>query len=251
MTTSKAKKPIIKKPTVKQPKNPTTKQFGFEGMSKIAKEDMDAIRRENIKKAQGMSDVQAYEKSDKVPDLEITTADLLADIYDPRCKYAPEMKIYAATCYMLTGTTQGTARMCQMSQQTISTWKNHSEWWHTVLAAVKVDKQEELDAEITTLIHTSVGAMQDRLEHGDEIVQFKYNKATEDYDIVRSTKAISARDLTAMLNILYDKRSMLRGDPTSITRPASTKDTLQHLKDEFKGIAEQVADDKLNAKVIN
>lgn len=141
--------------------------------------------------------------------------------------------------------------MTGLRHQTISEWKNKSEWWPTVLAEVKKDKQDELDAALTRLVHESVSAMQERLEHGEEVVQFKFNKDRGEYDVLRERKEISARDLTSMLNILYDKRAMLRGDPTSISRKADPKDMLTMLKQEFTQIAEEAADRKYNKQVIN
>jgi len=167
---------------------------------------------------------------------------MYADIYDPAAKIAPELKIQAAVCYMLTGTVKGVERMTGIKHQTVSEWKNHSQWWAPVLMKVKKDKQEELDAELTILLHESTKQLKDRLERGDEV----YYKVTEGgYE--KYEKKLSGKDIASIINTIYDKRAMLRGDPTSITAKSSNTDILDELKSTFK----QIADEAYNKKVVS
>ncbi len=201
-----------------------------------SKEHMDAVRRENGKKAAVKNCTLAYPKSDPVV-MESDLADMYADIYDPRAKIDPEMKIHAAMCFMMAGTVTGCANLCGIDSRTISNWKNKSQWWDAVLAKVRKEKQDELDAALSEVIHTSVDALKDRLKDGDEVV-------TKD-GIVR--KQVGGRDLATILSTLYDKRSMVRGDPTSITRKETSADVLSNIRDEM----EKIADARFNVKVIN
>lgn len=176
----------------------------------------------------------AYPESDPHP-VETDLADMYADIYDPRAKIDPNLKIHAASCFMLTGTVEGTARMTGLDHRLISEWKNRSQWWPEVLQKIKHEKQDELDARFTDLIHTVADKIKDRLDNGEEVV-------TKD-GIVK--KQLGGRDLATMLNTLYDKRSMVRGDPTSITKRESPDDVMKGLRKEFAEIAQRVMDTKV------
>jgi hypothetical protein len=200
-------------------------------VDKRTKEQKGDQQRANLKK--GRAKIAKYRENPPYPKsepmiVETDLADMYADIYNPSALIAPELKIQAAMCFVLTGTVSGAAKLSGLEPELISRWKNHSQWWGTVLAKCKKEKQDELDAQLTDVIHGSVVALKDRLENGDEVV-------TKD-GIVK--KQVGARDLATVLNTLFDKRSMIRGDPTSITRKESSEDILKTLRGEFEKIAE-------------
>ena len=207
----------------------------------LTKEESAAISRRNGKIKPEVQHTIAYEESMPMalPAGSTELADMYADIYNPKAKIAPELKIQAAVCYMLTGTVKGVERMTGISHQTVSEWKNKSQWWPLVMIKVKKDKQEELDAEITSLLHQSTAELKDRLEHGD-VVFHKVGDRME-----KGEKKLSGRDLATIINTLYDKRAMLRGDPTSITAKASSTDVLEELKATFEKIAETAYNKKV------
>ena len=205
-------------------------------VSKLTKEEKAEISRKNGRKNKTKNNKSCYEKSAPMV-IDTDLADMYADIYNPRAKVAPELKIQAATCFMMTGTVTAAAKMCGLDQRLISDWRNHSEWWETVLGKLKKEKQEELDASLTEVIHLSAGSLKDRLINGEEVV-------TKDGVIKRK---LGGRDVATILSTLYDKRSMIRGDPTSITRKESATDVMLQLRNEF----EKIAEDVLDKKVIN
>lgn len=204
--------------------------------SSLSKEELAEVSRENGRKSAIKHNETVYEVSEPI-DLETDLADLHADIYNPNAKVAPEMKIHAAYCFMETGTVTAAAKMCGIKHQTLSEWKNKSLWWTPVLTKIKKAKQDELDSMFTNMINKTATELLDRIEHGEEV-------NTKDGLI---TKRLGGRDLANILNTLYDKRSMLRGDPTSISAKTTSQDVLQDLRKEFSQIAEGV----LNQKVIN
>ena len=203
--------------------------------SSKTKEEKAEISRKNGAKAADTAK-PTYEKSETLP-VNYSVSDMLADIYDPRAKIAPELKIQAAACFMMTGTVNGAERLSGIDQRTISDWKNNSEWWPTVLQKVRKEKQDELDAELTTLIHKSTDALADRLENGEQIL------TKDGFQL----KQLNARDIINSISTLYDKRAMLRGDPTSISRQTTSSDVVNDLRAEFTKIAKKA----LEAKVVN
>ena len=62
---------------------------------------------------------------------------------------------------------------------------------------------------------------------------------------------MSGRDIAAAINTIYDKRTMLRGDPTSITHRVDQKQVLEELRGEFKEMARTEAKQELDKKVVN
>lgn len=205
--------------------------------STMSKEDLADISRENGKMSAKYHE-SAYEKSQPM-EIDYCVEDMYADIYDPRAKIAPELKIHAAAAFFATGTVDGASRMTGLSHQTISEWKNKSEWWAPVLSKLKKEKNDELDATVTDLIHKTTTELNDRIVNGE--VQMHQGVPTG------HLKPMTGRDLAATLNTLYDKRTMMRGEPTSITGKADQSTIIDSLKEQFAKMAKQ----HLEAKVVS
>ena len=228
--------------TPKTPKVPNPFQkTGIKTKSSKSKEELAEISRNNARKgADKHKDTQPYEKSHEMR-VDYNAADMLADIYSPCAKMAPELKIQAAACFMMTGTVNGAARLSGIDKRTISDWKNNAQWWPTVLDKVRKEKQDELDAKLTSLIHQSTESLADRLENGEEVL------VKQGADTIKMKKQMGGRDITNAISTLYDKRAMLRGDPTSITKKTTSSDVLRELRGEFADIARKA----IEAKVVN
>jgi len=212
------------------------------GTTSKSKEEMAEISRNN-----GKNNVTrhkaVYEVSEPMGEMAMDVADMYADIYDPRAKIAPEFKVHAVACYFLTGTVEATAKMTGISHQTIADWKNHAQWWTPVFSKIKKEKNDELDSNLTGLLHDSTKELKDRLERGDTFFDGRSGEFKR--------KPIIARDLAAIVNILYDKRTMLRGDPTSITARQDPRKLLEELRGEFREMAREEAKEELNKTIVN
>ena len=220
-----------------EPKAKIFKKVGPGFKTTKTKEELAEISRQNGKKRRGKKQPTCYEKSAPM-EVEYDTHDMMADIYSPRAKVAPELKIQTVSCYFLTGNVRATSKMTGLNHQLISTWKNHALWWSPVLAKIRKEKNDELDARLTELIHSSTEELKDRLVNGDTVLDKRG-------DLIR--KPMSGRDVSHALNTLYDKRTMLRGDPTTITAKIDHNKLLDELRDEFK----QMAESAYNKKVVN
>ena len=205
--------------------------------SKKSKEELADISRENGKMSAKYHE-SAYEKSEPMV-IDYAVEDMYADIYDPRAKIAPELKIHAAAAFFATGTVDGASRLTGLNHQTISEWKNKSEWWDPVLSKLKKEKNDELDATVTDLIHKTTTELNDRIINGE--VQMHQGVPTG------HLKPMTGRDLAATLNTLYDKRTMMRGEPTSISGKADQSTIIDSLKEQF----EKMAKAHLSAKVVS
>lgn len=165
---------------------------------------------------------------------------ILADLYHPSDKWSVEDKIRAASAMMITGNSKKASKVTGIPDSTIRWWATRSSWWPGLMKQVRKEKQEELDAAHTEILHKTIVKLIDRVENGDEVV-------TKDGDVVR--KGVGARDLAIVHGTIYDKRALLRGDPTSKTERTDS-DAIEELGRRFEKFAQQMMDSGNLAKPI-
>lgn len=161
-----------------------------------------------------------------------------SELYSSRAKYSAEKKLAAVTAYVMTGTCRQAARVTGLSHQIISEWKNKAAWWPEAYRMAKLERQEEMDGVMTAIIHEAGNQILDRVINGDEVIN-------KDGDVVR--RKMGGKELATTLGITYDKRALLRGDPTSRTEKVDQKALLNDIREELK----QIAKDQLDLTVVN
>ena len=175
----------------------------------------------------------AYPKADpykkQVPNNELD----LSSLYSSLAKYTADEKLAAVLAYVMTGSVRGVVRITGFKQQVVSDWKNNSSWWPDAYAAVKKDKQEEVDGFLTSIIHASAGGVMDAIMNGDEVID-------KNGDLVR--RQMSGKDKAWVMGITFDKRALLRGDPTSRTEKVDQTRLIDELKDQFAQMAHEHLD---------
>lgn len=164
----------------------------------------------------------------------------LRDLYAHNGKYTPEEKIQAVMAYMVTGTSRKASKICGVPEGTIRWWKADSLWWDDTMKECRRKKQDELDAMTTDVIHKAIEQIGERITHGNK-------KTTKDGELY--TAPLTATELAMVAGIVFDKRQLIRGDPTSSVHTASDNEKLDKLREEFQNMAQQVQG--YNAKVIN
>jgi uncharacterized protein with beta-barrel porin domain len=95
-----------------------------------------------------------------------------------------------------------------------------------------------VDGTLTSIIHAAAGGVMDSILHGDEVID-------KNGDLVR--RQMSGKDKAWVMGITFDKRALLRGDPTSRTEKVDQKALISELKEDFEAMARQ----HLDKKVIN
>ena len=149
-------------------------------------------------------------------------------------KYTVEEKLQAAMAYLITGNSVDAGKVCGMPDKTIRDWTREA-WWSDFIAEARRDKNDELDACFTDIIHKAVGEVRDRIQAGDPVVQ---------KDGTISRKPVSARDATLVAAVLVDKRAILRGEPTRISKSISEKDRLKDLAKDLEDVIGVTETDK-------
>ena len=152
-------------------------------------------------------------------------------------KWSTEDKMRAAMSYLITGDTEEAGKICGIPGRTIRDWTREA-WWSDMIGEARRAKNDELDAAFTFILGEVVGEIKDRIKNGDEIIQ---------KDGTPRRKKISARDATLVAAVLTDKRAILRGEPTRISKSVSEKERLKTLAGELEdivGVKEEENKDK-------
>ncbi len=140
--------------------------------------------------------------------------------------YTPEERYHAALAWTITGTATGASEVTGIPARTIQDWTN-AEWWTLLVADARAAKQAELDARLTMIIDKAASRTIERLEHGNAHVL-----KTGELVYV----PVPAQQAATTLAIAYDKRALMRGDPTSRTERVSTEDRLARLQTTFRQV---------------
>jgi hypothetical protein len=177
------------------------------------------------------------EKKDIIESLDEHKANMIRieeDIFDSmpqNSKWTHEDMIMAVTYMAILGSSLKTATHMAAAGSpvpatTIRSWKNTATWWKPVMTEVRKAKNEELDAKLTNIIMTGAEQMADRLEHGN----VKYDTKTGAF----YRQPLTSSELsTGAIGTMYDKRALMRGDPTSRSETTSTDETLRLLAQRF------------------
>jgi len=163
-------------------------------------------------------------------------------LYEGQSKYTPADKLAALTAYLVTGSTDKAEVHCGVPSATIATWKRKSEWWPALAEEIKKEKNDEMEALLTGILHQSLEEIVDKLENGDTFYDTKQGKTYK--------MPVKAKELAALTGILFDKRALMRGDPTKRVENVSTEKRLSKLKEQFEAFsnAKQIEG---NAEVID
>lgn len=151
----------------------------------------------------------------------------------PGTSYSAETMREAAGYYVVTGSITKTSELTGIPKSTIGTWKANNAKWLELVEQVRNEKQEEIDAGYTRIIHKGIQVVEDRLENGE---------VTFDKDGNEIKTPVKMRDAAWTMAVTFDKRQILRNMPTSISNNSNLDVLAKKL--------EQL-DKQLNAKVIN
>ena len=147
-------------------------------------------------------------------------------LYERNSKYTPADKIAAVCAYMVTGNARKASLYCGVPSGTIQGWKGKAEWWEPLTQSVKKEKNDEMESMISGFLHQGLEEVIERMHTGDS---FYDTKRGEVYQL-----PVKLKELTTSLSMLFDKRQLLRGDPTRRVENVSTEQRLSKLGKEFE-----------------
>lgn len=140
--------------------------------------------------------------------------------------YTPETKLQAVVAWLMTGSVKAAAEVASVSAGTIMGWKKTAPWWKPLAGAVQQERSDELNAEMSSVIHQAMDELQDRINNGDYKYNAKLDKAVQ--------IPMAARDLASIVDRMISNRNLLNGDPTSISEKRTVEENLDLLKTTFK-----------------
>lgn len=139
-------------------------------------------------------------------------------------------KITAAVAYMLGNSARESAQIAGVSRGSINEWRNHTDWWPQLIDHLKRTHDADLEARTTAILDNALNKLEERIEKGDVSVS-RDGEVTE--------KPVSGRDMAIIFGTLYDKRQLMRSQPTSISETTSEAARLSRLADRFEALASQ------------
>lgn len=139
--------------------------------------------------------------------------------------WSDRKKIEVVTSYLALGKAPMVEAVTGVPSQTIRIWKMQS-WWKDLVREIQMSEDQELDGKLTKIIDKSIDVINDRLEHGEFILDSRSGKVKR--------VPVKLRDTHRVTSDLLDKRNVLRGKPTSITERVSTEDVLKKLAQQFQ-----------------
>jgi len=139
-----------------------------------------------------------------------------------RVEYPIETVIDLAVRYISSGNLKVSARAAKINVNTARDWTKQ-QWFADVLDLVRFEHQKKLDARMTALLDRDLKEIEDRLTNGD--LNAKGEKVP-----------VSAVQLASIFGTLYDKRALIRGEPTSRVERVSVDQQLNKLHKRFEEI---------------
>jgi hypothetical protein len=165
----------------------------------------------------------------------------LSDLYDPRSKYSADQKIGAAMAYAETGNSKRASALCGIPNATIRWWKASAAWWPDAIAKCRKIRRDDLDGACSNIINKAMEQIENAVVNGETVV-------TKKGDVIQ--KPVSARDLTTMVAILFDKQSLMRGEATSRTERGDRTEVMRDLLTKFEELSEDIKK-STNLKVVS
>lgn len=141
-------------------------------------------------------------------------------------EWSEQKRIEVATAHSMGLNATVIAATTGVSVHTIRVWRME-DWFKELVAEIVREDDNSSDAKLTKIVSKSLDVITDRLENGD----FMYDKESSKF--VR--RPMYAKDVTRVADVMFDKRNLLRGKPTSISsKQEQISDRLLKIASEFE-----------------
>jgi hypothetical protein len=165
----------------------------------------------------------------------------MSELVGPGSKYTDEDRRKAALEYSLTGSLTKVAARTGIPRKTLSDWKNKSDWWVEISAAVRHQKEAKILADNEEVIDKAHREIVDRLDNGD--VQLVRTKNGVELHRV----PVKAKDAAVIGGISDDKRRLTLNQPTAIT---GKSEDMAALANEFRKLSQQWDEKQVNVVAV-
>ena len=155
----------------------------------------------------------------------------------PGSKYTDEERRGAALEYGVYGNMAKVARTTGIPETTLFYWKNHSDWWDTLVVEVRGEKADEQRQGYSLIVDKAHKETLDRLENGD-FAHFKGEK----FRI-----PVKAKDAAIIAGIATEKVRLSDNLPTSITANGNVEEEIKKIAQMFCDISSKYKEKQANA----
>jgi len=154
--------------------------------------------------------------------------------------WSEKKQLEVVTTYLALGNLAETSRVCNIPLPTLKKWKEKP-WWSELVTSIQSGEGQRSDNKMTKVIDKALDLIMERMEQGD----YQY-----DQKMGRLVKVpLKARDLERVAAGLFDKRQLIRKQPTNIkASDLGQADRLLKLAEQFAVMAGQKLPEE---KVIN
>lgn len=121
--------------------------------------------------------------------------------------WSEKKRLEVVTTWLALGSLAETSRVCNVPLDTCNRWKA-SEWWAKLVNDIQSGEGQKTDGKMSKVIDKALDLIMERIEQGDYQFDQKTGK------IVKIP--LKVRDLERVASGLFDKRQLIRKQPTSI-----------------------------------
>lgn len=131
-----------------------------------------------------------------------------------------EEVVAAVLGYVLTGSLKKASQISGVDYENVKKWRTEAPWWDECVECARSIISEKLEDKFTSILNEALNQLGQRLETGDII-----------YREGRTVKVpIKANELAKIVQVLFDKRQLIRGDVTSRSETTSVESRLENIK---------------------
>jgi hypothetical protein len=182
--------------------------------------DLSSVKK-RMSKAPVHSAIAVMDKNDRI-------LSLIWDNTDKRAGRKQIMNTVRLITMYASGTSMSAAcELTGLKYKTVERWLTKP-WFLECVNIARARIDNELDNKFTGIVEKGASNLAEQLEHGESVLQ-------RDGSLIR--KPVSAKDTAIITSIIFDKRNLLRGKPTSVTHTQSTTEKLSELQERFQQFA--------------
>ncbi len=160
-----------------------------------------------------------------------------ASLVGPGSKYTDEERRGAALEYGVYGNMAKVARTTGIPETTLFYWKNHSDWWDTLVVEVRGEKADEQRQGYSLIVDEAHKEILDRLKNGD----FAHHQGK------KFRVPVKAKEAAIISGIATEKIRLSDNMPTSITANGNTEEQIKKLVEFFNDISDKYTEKRPNA----
>ena len=129
------------------------------------------------------------------------------------------------TTFLATGSLRMACGICGVPYQTAKKWKTHP-WFNEMVSNIQAEETTQLDAKLSKIVNKTLDVIAERLENGEHILDSKTGTVKR--------VPVKMRDAKTVMTDLFDKRQLIRKQPTKITEQQTVDKRLENLQARFE-----------------